>query len=148
MVPEFSSPGSIRNTGGIENTEEIWHLLYPLHAASPLYSHAPWPLRPAKAPGKQSREESGEMPEKQRVDPELKKEVAKIAMTASLGVTVLTAPFLKGNHTLKNIHTGAGALFVGTALWHHFLYQSEKKKAGTAGQVSQAAQAPAGPADP
>lgn len=63
-----------------------------------------------------------------KLDPELKKEIAKIAMTASLGATVLTAPFLKGRKTVKNIHTGAGVLFVGCALWHHFLYQPEKKK--------------------
>lgn len=66
------------------------------------------------------------MPEK--IDLETKKEVAKIAMTATLGVTVLTAPFLKGNRTLKNIHTGAGALFAGFSLWHHLLYRSDKKK--------------------
>ena len=48
-----------------------------------------------------------------KLDPELKKEIAKIAMTASLGATVLTAPFLKGRKTVKNIHTGAGVLFVG-----------------------------------
>ncbi|MCG8552488.1 MAG: hypothetical protein MI799_18955 [Desulfobacterales bacterium] len=61
------------------------------------------------------------------MDREIKKEVAKIAMTASLGVTVITAPFLKKNKTMKNIHTGAGVLLTGTALWHHFLYHSEKK---------------------
>ncbi len=68
------------------------------------------------------------MPEKP-LDLETKKEIAKIAMTASLGVTVITAPFLKGNRsrTLKNIHTGAGALLVGVSLWHHFLYQPERK---------------------
>nr|WP_319490415.1 hypothetical protein [uncultured Desulfobacter sp.] len=61
------------------------------------------------------------------MDREIKKEFAKIAMTASLGVAVITAPFLKRNRTMKNIHTGAGLLLTGTALWHHFLYQSEKK---------------------
>ena len=66
------------------------------------------------------------MPE-EKLDLEAKKELAKIAMTASLGVTVLTAPFLKGNKTMKNIHTGAGAVFVGLSLWHHFLYQPDKK---------------------
>ena len=62
------------------------------------------------------------------MDLEAKKEIAKIAMTASLGTTVLTAPFLKGNKAMKNIHTGAGVLFVGFSLWHHFLYQPDKKK--------------------
>lgn len=65
------------------------------------------------------------MPEK--INPEIKKEIAKITMTASLGVVVITAPCLKRNKTLKNIHTGAGVLLVGSALWHHFLYQPEKK---------------------
>lgn len=62
-----------------------------------------------------------------KIDREIKKEFAKITMTASLGVTVITAPFLKRNRTMKNIHTGAGVLLVGSALWHQFLYQSEKK---------------------
>ena len=61
------------------------------------------------------------------MDREIKKEFAKIAMTASLGVTVVTTPFLKKNRTMKNIHTGAGLLLTGAALWHHFLYHSEKK---------------------
>ncbi len=62
-----------------------------------------------------------------KIDPEIKKEFAKITMTASLGVAVITAPFLKRNKTMKNIHTGAGVLLAGSALWHHFLYNSEKK---------------------
>lgn len=65
------------------------------------------------------------------MDREIKKEFAKIAMTASLGVTVVTTPFLKKNRTMKNIHTGAGLLLTGTALWHHFLYQYEKKASKT-----------------
>lgn len=65
------------------------------------------------------------MPEK--IDRETKKEFAKIGMTASLGVAVTTAPFLKRNKTMKNIHTGAGVLLAGFALWHHLLYQAEKK---------------------
>ncbi len=67
------------------------------------------------------------MPE-EKLDTEVKKEIAKIGMTATLGVTVLTSPFLKQRKSIKNIHTGAGALFVGFALWHHFLYQPDKKK--------------------
>lgn len=66
------------------------------------------------------------MPEK--IDLEVKKEIAKIGMTASLGVAVVTAPFLKRNKTMKNIHTGAGVMAVGFSLWHHLLYQPEKKK--------------------
>ena len=47
-------------------------------------------------------------------------------MTAALGVTVITAPFLKGNRVMKNLHTGAGVALVALSLWHHFLYQPEK----------------------
>ncbi|PIE56756.1 MAG: hypothetical protein CSA34_01965 [Desulfobulbus propionicus] len=61
------------------------------------------------------------MPKK--TDLETRKELAKIAMTAALGVTVLTAPLLKRNKLAKNIHTGAGVLLVGFSLWHHYLYQ-------------------------
>ncbi|PHR27248.1 MAG: hypothetical protein COA36_09685 [Desulfotalea sp.] len=64
----------------------------------------------------------------EKIDNETKKEVAKIAMTATLGATVITAPFLKGSKVMKNIHTGAGMLLVGFSLWHHFLYQADKKK--------------------
>ncbi|MFV0439642.1 MAG: hypothetical protein ACK5PS_19885 [Desulfopila sp.] len=64
----------------------------------------------------------------EKLDLETKKELAKIAMTLTLGVTVVTAPFLKGNRTVKHIHTGAGMLLTGFALWHHLLYQSEKKR--------------------
>ncbi len=71
------------------------------------------------------------MPKKQ-LDLETKKEVAKIAMTAALGVAVLTAPFLKRNKTAKNIHTGAGVLLAGFSLWHHSLYQSERHKKSSA----------------
>nr|WP_321465100.1 hypothetical protein [uncultured Desulfobulbus sp.] len=67
------------------------------------------------------------MPEK--LDRETKKEIAKIGMTAALGVTVITAPFLKGNRVMKNLHTGAGVALVALSLWHHFLYQPEKRKA-------------------
>lgn len=63
------------------------------------------------------------------LDLETKKEIAKIGMTATLGVTVVTAPFLKGNKTMKYIHTGAGVMLVGFSLWHHLLYQPEKKAA-------------------
>ena len=84
-----------------------------------------WQWKPEKGPRKPSNEENEEMPGK--IDREIKKEFAKITMTASLGVAVVTAPFLKRNKTAKNIHTGAGLLLAGSALWHHFLYHSEKK---------------------
>nr|WP_320013198.1 hypothetical protein [uncultured Desulfobulbus sp.] len=65
------------------------------------------------------------MPEK--LDRETKKEIAKIGMTATLGITVITAPFLKGNRLMKNLHTGAGVALVAFSLWHQFLYQPEKR---------------------
>lgn len=65
------------------------------------------------------------MPEK--LDRETKKEIAKIGMTASLGITVLTAPFLKRNRLMKNLHTGAGVALVAFSLWHQFLYQPDKR---------------------
>lgn len=43
-----------------------------------------------------------------KIDREIKREFAKIGMTAPLGVAVLTAPLLKRNRRLKNLHTGAG----------------------------------------
>ncbi len=60
------------------------------------------------------------MPEK--LDLEMKKEIAKIGMTASLGVTVLSAMYVK-NRTMKKVHTGAGVVLAGFCLWHHFLYR-------------------------
>lgn len=63
----------------------------------------------------------------EKIDLETKKEVAKIGMTVTMGVTVLTAPFMKRNKVLKNIHTAAGVLLVGFSLWHHSLYQPEKR---------------------
>ncbi len=48
-------------------------------------------------------------------------------MTASLGVAVVTAPFIN-SRKMKQIHTGAGVLTVGFALWHHLLYQPKKAK--------------------
>ncbi len=55
-----------------------------------------------------------------------KKEIAKIGMTASLGALVVTSFDMKSK-TSKTIHSVAGATLVGFSLWHHFLYQPEKK---------------------
>ncbi|AXX87917.1 MULTISPECIES: hypothetical protein [Malaciobacter] len=60
-------------------------------------------------------------------DQEVKKEVAKIGMTATLGATVVTSMFMK-NKVAKKTHIVAGAAFCGFALWHHLLYQPDKKK--------------------
>lgn len=62
-----------------------------------------------------------------KVDNEIKKEVAKIGMTATLGATVITSMFMK-NNIAKKTHIIAGAAFCGFALWHHMLYQPENKK--------------------
>jgi len=61
------------------------------------------------------------------LDLDTKKEIAKIAMTASLGVTVATSFFMK-NKKIKTLHTVAGAALVGFSLWHHLLYQPDKKE--------------------
>ncbi len=61
-----------------------------------------------------------------KLDNEIKKEVAKIGMTTTLGATVLTSMFMKNNIS-KKTHIIAGAAFCGFALWHHILYQPEKQ---------------------
>lgn len=53
-----------------------------------------------------------------------KKQIAKIGMAGTLAATVVTAIRLKGRF-MKNLHTGAGVIFTGLALWHHYLYQVE-----------------------
>ncbi|MDZ7818071.1 MAG: hypothetical protein U5K55_05400 [Aliarcobacter sp.] len=61
------------------------------------------------------------------IDLEIQKEAAKIAMTATLGATVVTSMFMK-NKIAKNVHVIAGVAFCGFALWHHTLYQNKKSK--------------------
>ena len=53
-----------------------------------------------------------------------KKQLAKAGMAGTLALTVVTALRMKGRF-IKNLHAGAGALFTGLALWHHYLYQVE-----------------------
>ena len=62
-----------------------------------------------------------------KFDKELQRETAKIGMTATLGVTVVTSMFMK-NKASKKAHVIAGAAFCGFTLWHTFLYDSKKKK--------------------
>lgn len=62
-----------------------------------------------------------------QLDLDTKKELAKIGMTASMGITVATAFFMK-NKLMKNLHVIAGTALVGFSLWHHTLYQPSKKK--------------------
>ncbi len=61
------------------------------------------------------------------IDLELQKEAAKIAMTATLGATVVTSMFMK-NKVAKKTHVIAGVAFCGFALWHHMLYSPTVKK--------------------
>ncbi len=62
-----------------------------------------------------------------KIDLEVKKEIAKIGMTTTLGATVVTSMFMK-NKAAKKTHIVAGAAFCGFALWHHLLYQPENKR--------------------
>lgn len=60
------------------------------------------------------------------VDLDTKKEIAKIGMTASLGVVTATSFYMK-NKFMKNLHIGSGVALIGFSLWHHLLYQPDKK---------------------
>ena len=62
-----------------------------------------------------------------QIDLDTKKEIAKIGMTASMGITVATSFYMK-NRFMKNLHIGAGVALVGFSFWHHILYQPENKK--------------------
>lgn len=62
-----------------------------------------------------------------KLDLDTKKELAKIGMTATMGITVLTSFYMK-NKTMKYLHIGAGAALVGFSYWHHTLYRPDKKK--------------------
>lgn len=57
-----------------------------------------------------------------KFDLEMQKEVAKIGMTTTLGITVATSMFMK-NSIAKKTHVVAGVALCGFALWHHMLYQ-------------------------
>ena len=58
---------------------------------------------------------------------EVQKEIAKVGMTVSMGITVATA-FKMKSRKVKNLHVGAGVALVGFSLWHHMLYQGKKKE--------------------
>lgn len=62
-----------------------------------------------------------------KIDLDVQKEIAKIGMTASMGITVATSFNMKST-TMKNLHIGAGVALVGFSLWHHLLYQPDKKE--------------------
>lgn len=61
-----------------------------------------------------------------QIDLDTKKEIAKIGMTASMGITVATSFYMK-NKFMKNLHIGAGVALVGFSFWHHMLYQPTDK---------------------
>jgi len=61
-----------------------------------------------------------------QIDLDTKREIAKIGMTASMGITVATSFYMK-NRFMKNLHIGAGVALVGFSFWHHLLYQPDKK---------------------
>jgi|APSaa5957512622_1039677.scaffolds.fasta_scaffold07016_6 hypothetical protein len=57
------------------------------------------------------------------MDCEIKRELAKTGMAATLGLTLATALHMKGIN--KKIHIIAGSVFVGFALWHHTMYDKK-----------------------
>jgi LysM repeat protein len=59
-------------------------------------------------------------------DLDTKKEIAKIGMTASLGIVTATSFYMK-NNLMKNLHIGSGVALIGFSFWHHMLYQPNKK---------------------
>jgi hypothetical protein len=59
------------------------------------------------------------------IDLDTQKEIAKIGMTASMGITVATSFYMK-NKFMKNLHIGAGVALVGFSFWHHMLYFCNK----------------------
>lgn len=61
------------------------------------------------------------------LDLDTKKEIAKIGMTASLGVVTATSFYMK-NKFMKNLHIGSGVALIGFSFWHHTLYQPEKRE--------------------
>lgn len=61
-----------------------------------------------------------------QVDLDTKREIAKIGMTASMGITVATSFYMK-NKTMKNLHIAGGVALVGFSFWHHLLYQPDQK---------------------
>ncbi|MDR2080474.1 MAG: hypothetical protein LBP54_01100 [Campylobacteraceae bacterium] len=55
-----------------------------------------------------------------------KREIAKVGMTASLGVLTISAFMLK-NKSAKKAHIAAGIALIGFSYWHHKLYQDKAK---------------------
>ena len=61
------------------------------------------------------------------LDLDTKKEIAKIGMTASLGIVTATSFYMK-NDFMKNLHIGSGVALIGFSFWHHMLYQPDKRE--------------------
>ena len=61
------------------------------------------------------------------LDLDTKKEIAKIGMTASLGIVTATSFYMK-NDLMKNLHIGSGVALIGFSFWHHMLYQPDKRE--------------------
>ncbi len=61
-----------------------------------------------------------------KIDLEVQKEIAKVGMTVSMGLTVATAFKMKSKN-MKNLHVTAGVALVGFSLWHHMMYQGKNK---------------------
>jgi hypothetical protein len=72
----------------------------------------------------EQKEKKSYLPE---IDLDTKKELAKIGMTASMGITVATSMYMKTKF-MKRLHVVAGVALVGFSYWHHTLYQPSKKK--------------------
>ncbi len=64
---------------------------------------------------------------KYSLDLDTKRELAKIGMTASMGITVATGFYMK-NRFMKHLHVAAGVALVGFSIWHHTLYKKPSKK--------------------
>lgn len=65
------------------------------------------------------------------IDPELKKEIAKVGLTLALAVTVFTAPFMRRRPGIRKLHTAAGVVLAGLSLWHQQLYRPQRVAAKT-----------------
>ncbi|PSM51463.1 hypothetical protein [Campylobacter blaseri] len=73
------------------------------------------------------KEDQEKTKDKPLVDIVTKKEIAKIGMTVSMGLTVLSAFNLRSRFS-KNLHIISGAALVGFSFYHNSLYDKSEKK--------------------
>jgi len=59
------------------------------------------------------------------------RELAKLGMTAALGLLVITG--FTRDRTARGLHVLAGGALVGLSVWHHLLYSSGNDKAADRG---------------